>query len=1354
MPIFTGRIKSSIIIILFLLLSLTNSYSRQLVDGWKVLQSTASGMVIEFRPQYDSLNTIIHDGTKYTELSFIGSSSLNLGSVGKPNTRFANKLLGIPSNNVNVEILESNYVDLHGILLSPVEKIDYSIRPAKTNSPTPAKTVIGRAAYSRNALLPDTLVKIDAIREVQHTIIGNLKVYPIQYNAGTRTLRKYTRFLIRVSFGGQTIKVLGSSSKISPIVQSVLNHDVMKKRISSVPPLRKVMVNSVLASGDWFKIPVTTTGIYTLSYSTLKAIGVPVDQIDPRTIKIYNNGGRMLPESINLSRPDDLIENAILVTGESDGKFDQGDQVTFYGTSPNWWKLRSIYQNLTHYHHSYTDTNFYWLTYNGNQGKRITLRTSPQVQNPFSPSDIPSHIFYQVDSTKIVISYEDASGREYYSPPISLNMPMVHRQMLYNIVENSPVTFRITGMTTSSDASSLTVSQDNVSIGTLSSTSGTDEYDYGIKFNSGIVSVFAGKAPSSGNESYFKFDYQSESNNGDGYIYWYEILYRCRPIAIHDSLWIETPDTTAALLYHIDGFSSSNVTVFDVTDPINIVQMSTTATGSSGVNFITTCMKDTVHAFYAFTSSMQKDIQAGLIQHVKNSNLHGTDYGADFIIIAHPALMSAAKRLEAYRNSSQTNQLKTVVIDVNDIYNEFSCGQFDPVAIRDFIRYAYTTWNIPPSYILLFGGGTYDYKKQRGGMFIPPYETVESLNATNSYPYDDFYVTLTKSESITLPIGRIAARSADEADIRVDKIIRYETGSDPGSWRNLITICGDDGYTTSGYEYAQHTSEAEGLSTQHVPTKFDQQKIYLVEYPTVFASVGRLKPDATTDLIKFWNKGTLLINWTGHGNIDVWSHERLFNLSSTLPQLNNRNMLPMVFAATCRFARYDAMQRSGADQLAADDAGGAIVVIGAARDVNGSDNSTFNENFYDGLLYVTDSLELYPRVGDGFLSAKQLVYLGEDVSNMQKFHILGDPTIRLITPSEKIHIDSINNQVPVSQLLSFQALQKNSFTGTMDHSSSSAKGMDSQNQILFSILDGRKNLQITDDHGTVFSFWKPGDVVFRGTVTATNGKFKGTFIPPKDVAYSSNQGRISLYTNDDSHDAVGYFDDIIIKGADSSLVVDTTGPQLTGYIQSRLFRPGDLVPDNSTLYVDVSDEDGINLSSSSIGHGLDLWIDNDSKSISLADYFRNAPDSYQKGTIEYPLPTLTSGSHSLRIRAWDTFNNSSDMVLPFRVAGSESIVVTDVFNYPNPFSSHTYFTFQQNMTEPVDVEIRIFTVAGRLIQTLHEPNISAGFVKIPWDGTDADGNSISNGVYFYKLRVRRSVSGETFETIGKCAVLR
>ena len=381
--------------------------------------------------------------------------------------------------------------------------------------------------------------------------------------------------------------------------------------------------------------------------------------------------------------------------------------------------------------------------------------------------------------------------------------------------------------------------------------------------------------------------------------------------------------------------------------------------------------------------------------------------------------------------------------------------------------------------------------------------------------------------------------------------------------------------------------------------------------------------------------------------------------------------------------------------------------------------------------------------------------------NDQKYSYMGDPTMRLQFPRGYASFDSINGRpldsagVPLSTVAGLRSLSRVTLSGTLRDASNKID-VSYNGRVQVTLNDATRIQTIVDFYpGGNWSYAATGGLLFRGDNSVTNGHFTATFIVPKDIQFgdSLSRGRLVAYayrTGGTLGDAAGYTGNVHIGGTDTTVVNPKTGPAIQVYLGSRGYRAGDLVGENPLLIVDLADSSGINTSTSGVGHRIEAWLNNASQSTDLTNYYTSRLDSYREGSIQYQLQNVPEGKNTIRVRAWNSFDNSGSAETAFQVASTDRLTVTDVFNYPNPFgASGTEFTFRQNQSEPLHVTVKIFTVAGRLIQTLESYGGGDSFVRIPWDGRDRDGGVIANGVYLYKLIVRTVDGRFSSEALNK-----
>ena len=587
-----------------------------------------------------------------------------------------------------------------------------------------------------------------------------------------------------------------------------------------------------------------------------------------------------------------------------------------------------------------------------------------------------------------------------------------------------------------------------------------------------------------------------------------------------------------------------------------------------------------------------------------------------------------------------------------------------------------------------------------------------------------------------------------EANAYIDKIIYYEKNSERGNWRNLITLVADDGYTSTGYEGAEHTAPSEYLANQVIPQSFDLKKIYAADYPVIITSNGRRKPTVNSDILNVMNQGTLLVNYIGHGNPDVWAHEYIFERSVAIPQLNNDKYF-FLSAATCDFGVFDIPNyRSGAEDLLFLNNAGAIASFSAARVVFSGSNHTLNYRFIDSLFTEQrDSLNLPIPLGLAVFRTKMGLYSIND----QKFHLLGDPLLRLNVPQYSGSIDSVNGQ-PLNADIQIKALSTTKISGNIIKPDNT-KWSDFNGEGLLTVFDSQRSKLIEEIQYTVIIL---GGVIFRGRVSVNNGQFEAEFVVPKDISYENKNGKIIFYFFDLESDGLAYTNKIVVGGTDTTAVNDGHGPEIEIFFDDAAYTNSYLVGPEPNLIVKLSDETGLNTTGTGVGHKLEGILNEDQGNpIDFTNYFVGELDAGGKsGEVNYKFNKLNDGDYTIDVKAWDVFNNFSNEESFFTVVSSNDLVIRDVYNYPNPFSSSTTFTFQHNLTRPVDVKINVYTIAGRLIKKLEEKNINQKFVKINWDGRDEDGDQLGNGTYLYKLIVNTTDGEYSESVIGKMAVIK
>jgi hypothetical protein len=1081
---------------------------------------------------------------------------------------------------------------------------------------------------------------------------------------------------------------------------------------------------SVLSSGRWYKFLIASDGIYRLTYSDLKAAGVPVSSIDPRNIRIYGNGGGMLPESNDSVRIDDLAENPVFVYGQEDGVFNDGDYLLFYGKGPDRWVYSKTDKVYHHVKNIYSDVAAYFLTCDLGQGKRIQTQPFASGQPDQTFATFNDFIAYDRDEINLISSGRIWYDKEIYDVTLSRNFSFSFANpdlstpwtITLNAAARSigvPSCFNLTAdgkalLTLCIDATSTSFEEYFAHAGTSTKTyiaSGP-----GVNLNLSFVPAVSG---AKGYLNFFELNAMRQ------------LIFTGGQMAFRNaSSWKKNGISEFSLTSQ-----GQQLSIWDVTQPTNPRKLETqTRENTVSIRLAT----DSLREFYAFDgSSFKTPVFSGILA---NQDLHATN-DVDYVIVTHQAFADQAERLAEFHRSR--SNLNVLVTQPDKIYNEFSSGVQDITAIRDFMKmlYSRTSSAHKTRFLLLFGDASFDYKDrvQDNTNFVPSFESWESLDPISSYVSDDYYGLLkggSHSDTVYIGIGRFPVRTGSDAVSAVDKVIHYSNGSDSvkSDWRNMVSFVADDQDNYGGNEFMKDCDDL----ASGVDKKYNIDKIYLDAYPQVSTPGGARYPEVNDAINKRIAKGTLLITYVGHGGELGWSHERVLEIPD-IQSWTNYNKLPVFLTATCEFSRMDDPARiSAGEYVFLNPKGGGIALFTTTRATFAGGNKALLDKFYAN-LFRTVKGEHY-RMGD-------LIRLSKTSSdpNFRKFVLLGDPALMIAYPALDVVTTSVKTGIPPSGNDTLKALTQVIIEGEVREGNMLADGF---NGVLMPTIYDKVSTVIckaNDQVAPPYSFQLRKNVLYSGKVNVSGGKFSFSFIVPKDIDYKYGTGRISYYASSSATDANGYDESIIVGGYNSQAAVDTNGPSLSLFMNDRKFVNGGYCSPNPVLIGDVYDESGINTVGNGIGHDITAILDGDSRNpMILNDYYSADLDTYTTGVITYPIFKLADGQHHLSVKVWDVYNNSTEGGIDFIVASTAQFALEQVMNYPNPFSNRTTFSFQTNQAPGnMDVEINIYSLFGRLERTLHTTLYSNGYRVEPfvWDGYSDSGALLSAGTYVYQLKV-------------------
>ena len=1159
------------------------------------------------------------------------------------------------------------------------------------------------------------------------SIVG-LTFLPVFFDAATNRYSTITSFEVEITYD------------VAPSLSSVLN----KKGFAN---------NSVLAFGDWYKVAVTKSGFHKLDRNFFQANGINISGIDPKTIKVFGNGPGLLSQASASARADDLIENAILVIGENDGVFDAGDYVLLYGKSQyDVWKQNGAF--IGREKNIYSDTTYYYITFNQGNGKRIGKQSSqPIVVNT------QNHHIYCYSHEFDMLNY-GRSGRQFLGeafdrvPSQNFSFYIDGHNPNDSIIIKSVVASR--SLITPSN---FNVSANNNFVFAHSNipTVGSNYDGYYYRTNGPLLSNFYSTTPAVN----LNYKYDNPPGGAIGWLDYFEINAKANLTWFGSQVLYRfmANSTSGATRFSINA-SPASARLFNLSDLMNIEEVIVNHNGTDA-SFV---YNQTTYTEFAGISDVSSYWVPLMVGKIANQNLHALTQ-CDAIYITPGLFLSEANRLAAFH---QQNGLKIHVINVNDIYNEFSSGSQDVTAIRDFLRMFYSRGTSPNDrvkYVTLFGRASYDYKYRVKGNtnFVPTYQSAYTESPILSYCSDDYYGFLDDNEGLwdsgsdpkeflDLGIGRLPISNTIEARNAVDKIINYHQSDKMADWRNKIVFVSDD------EDYNIHQNDANNMAN-NVTSRFKNyniEKIWIDAYREEVVAGGQRNPSAQKAIVDAVQKGCFIINYTGHGGELGWAAERILTIED-INGWSNRDRLPLFVTATCEFSRFDDPVRVSAGELTfLNPQGGSIALFTTVRLVNAFSNTMLNTYFYNRIGLDSTSKQDPRPLGEVMRLTKN-DYLPND-KNERNFTLLGDAVMHLAYPKYNVVTTSINNKLLADVTDTLKALSKVTITGKITDLSGNTLS-NYNGQVFSTVYDKASTYQTlvnNSESAPALQFNMQNNIIYNGSASVINGLFTFSFIVPKDISYQLGRGKISYYTTNLINDANGYNENFVVGGTADSVAIDGVGPTVKLYLDDEKFIFGGLTNENPLFIAKLFDENGINTIGRGIGRELTLIIDGDnSKSVSVNDYYKAKTNSYQEGEIRYPLKNIASGKHTATLKSYDTYNNFSESTTEFIVASNEKLALQYVLNYPNPFSTNTTFHFDHNKAgEYLTVLIYVYTVSGKLAKTLTTQITPATshFDQLTWNGQDEYGDKLANGVYIYKVQVK-SGTGKTAEVTQKLVIL-
>ena len=1034
--------------------------------------------------------------------------------------------------------------------------------------------------------------------------------------------------------------------------------------------------HSLLASGKWAKIRVSSSGVYQLTDATVRQAGFS----NINKVQIYGYGGNLQNEALyanDLARTDDLKEVPQCVVG---GKH------LFYAKGPVSWTSNS---STVRRRNPYSDYGYYFITQSDEEPATVDSAT---FVSSFYPSPDDYHSLYEVDG----YSWYNG-GRNLFDPtPISVG----GSQQV--VITN----------TTGSQKGRLTV---NVSAGG----------------NNQIRILLNGKELGTLNVP---------------------ILQYCKAGQVGGT------------------YSLDNLRI-DAKDTVTIVNVSGE---TARLDYVSMAWEKAI----PLPNLSGSHPAATYVKNIANQDLHA-DGQADLVIIipASRTLLKQAQRLKEFHESHDGMRVNIVAAD--QLYNEFSSGTPDANAYRRYLRMLQdraATEADMPKYLLLFGDCvwdnrmlTADCKRFDPDDFLLVYESENSFSETVCYAGDSWMGILAEGagsdarrELQDVGVGRFPVTTVAEAKIMVDKTINYSKNQNGGAWQNTIMFMGDDGNDNIHMKDVDSVANSVGRDYPNFLIK----KVMWDAYTRESSATGNTYPEVSKIIRQQQANGALVMDYGGHGNATLISHESVLGLSDFSESRTSN--LPLWVTAACDIMPFDGVTETIGESAVLNEKGGAVAFYGTARTVFTSANKYINHAFMKRVLSLQDGKPI--ALGEAHRLAQNDVMLGtnryptptredpnktspeqDNTENHLQYSLLGDPALSLNLPTAQVVVDEIDGVAVGSGTM--PTVKAGSVIKMKGH----VAGVEGFNGVVTATVRDTQEeitckLNNTSGDGAeeAFKYLDRTKTLYHGSDSIRNGQFELTFAVPKDINYADGQGMINLYAlnTDKTIRANGSCDQFIVGGS-AEAKNDSVGPSIYCYLNSPSFVDGGNV--NSTPYfvAEIKDKDGINAAGSGIGHDLQLVIDGDmAKTYTLNNNFSYDFGTYTSGSTFYSIPELEEGPHRLQFRAWDIQNNSSTAVLHFNVVKGLRPQLFNIGVTNNPARTSTTFIISHDRMESnMDVVIELFDAAGRQMWRHAESGVSAtGNYTVDWDLSVDGGRPLQTGVYLYRVKVSSEGSSYVSKT--------
>lgn len=1098
--------------------------------------------------------------------------------------------------------------------------------------------------------------------------------------------------------------------------------------------------HSVLASGRWVKIRVSSTGLHLITNQQLSAWGFS----NPASVRIHGYGARPLADVMLAAN---YVDDLPLVQSQLTSR-----GLTFYAVGPVTHSM-SLSGTMTHTRHGYATVGYYYLT----DAPDVAARAiEPGADAAPASAQLPSTVA-QLLVHEQELSSPGGTGQMMVGEDFNYTRSRQFQFTMPDRADGTPVSVTCGFVAKAAASSTIAMAVNGESMPVTTS----DRIDPATDIEHFGNRVITTKVASmgSGDNVTVKLTYQSAATVTLANLDYLNVTYQ-RRAAMPQSGQLDffLTNGTGAL----GGASASTTHVWDVTDPLLITAVPADVTGGWRSHYTG------VRHYAAWSENAALPAPERVAGDVPCQDLHGMDT-PEMVIITHPAFMRASQRLARMHTDDPVNPLKVAVVTTDQVLHEFGSGAFDPRAIRYFLKMLYDRSNASGSdtrlrYALIMGKGTFDNRAVTGvgrsqAYPVPIWVTESSLMESSAYCSDDYLAFLEDgsgqrpgNDRLSIALGRIPCVTPSEADAVAEKICTYAATMPRTDWRNKVLMLADDENKGDHMYQTEDMQQAMLESTGGGKLMFN--KVYVDAYPWQNGSY----PQARSEFYRHLNSGALLWTYVGHGS----PRELCYGNMITYTDINNSFYLrrvPFCYAATCSFLRWDNDVRSAAEILMFNTDGGFIGCISAVRAVFISANGVLTKAFGKEFARL-DSRGLYRPMGDVYRDTKNRLTNDE---NRLRFVFMGDPALRLVLPDRSVVLESVDGEpvaaadAPGSDPTVLKALQRVTLAG-------SVRNVDGS---LMDTFSGNVTLTLYDaDISTVsrgrgpdgeqVPFDEHGALLFTTSGRVTSGRFSVVVNMPGEVADNFRPTSLNMYASsaDGLTDAMGVCRDLYVFGLDETAEADTEDPVIHSMVVNHpSFTGGDRVNEQPTVIATLSDNVGINLSTAGVGHQMTVTVDGTTTYTDVSGSFTLDPDTERgmSGTVSYRIPdVLSAGRHTLRLRVFDLAGNYAEQQVEVEVVPGLAPKIAEVYTDTNPAVDKANFYVTHNRPdERLTVRVTVYNLLGQPVWSGEATGRSDMFTSVPltWDLTDSAGRRVGRGVYIYRATIENAAG--QFDTASK-----